>query len=227
MKKRLRLIPSNRSSCLAQYAATGCLNSTFYATGEEQLETTLALCNEVDPAFIGKAAVYCREKGHMKDMPAILCAVLSSKDRDVFKSVFRRVLTNARMIRTFVQIMRSGATGRKSLGSLPKRLIQEWLASLSDEQVFAASVGNDPSLTDIVKMVHPKPGNAGREALYAYVIGKSKTMAEMPEIVLNYERFKNGGGLGAECAVSDAYFPSPERKGLGGHGQNHPGRRPG
>lgn len=180
---------------LAQYAATGCLHSTFYATGEEQLATMLGLCTAVNAEFIGKAAVYCHEKGHMKDMPALLCAVLSIKDRDIFKGVFRRVLTNARMIRTFVQIMRSGATGRKSLGSLPKRLIQEWLASLSDEQVFGASVGNDPSLADIVKMVHPTPENASRAALYAYIIGKSKTMPEMPEIVLEYERFKDGESL--------------------------------
>lgn len=180
---------------LAQYAATGCFNSTFYATGEEQLETVLALCSEVDAEFIGRAAVYCREKGHMKDMPALLCAVLSTKDRDVFKTVFGRVLNNAKMIRTFVQIMRSGAAGRKSLGSLPKRLIQEWLASRSDEQIFEASVGNNPSLADILKMVHPAPGNPRREALYAYLIGKGGVTAELPGIVLEFERFKDGESL--------------------------------
>lgn len=180
---------------LAQYAATGCLSTTFYATGEEQLETILTLCSEIDAEFIGKTAVYCREKGFMKDLPALLCAVLSAKDREVFKSVFGRVLTNSRMIRTFVQIMRSGAAGRKSLGSLPKRLVQEWLAALTDEQVFAASVGNDPSLADIIKMVHPAPGSAAREALYAYIIGRSEPRPEMPAIVLEYERFKEGESL--------------------------------
>ena len=32
-----------------------------------------------------------------------------------------------RMLRTFVQIMRSGRVGRRSLGSLPKRLLRQWL----------------------------------------------------------------------------------------------------
>lgn len=180
---------------LAQYAATGCLNSTFYAGGEEQLETVLGLCSEVDPEFIGKTAVYCREKTHMKDMPALLCAVLSVRDRDVFECVFRRVVTNARVLRTFVQIMRSGAVGRKSLGSLPKRMVEGWLASLGDEEIFKASVGNDPSLADIIKMVHPKPGDARREALYAYLIGREKACDALPELVRSFERFKGGESI--------------------------------
>jgi 60 kDa SS-A/Ro ribonucleoprotein len=180
---------------LAQYAATGCLNATFYASGEEQLDAVLTQCSRVDPEFIGKAAVYCREKGHMKDMPALLCAVLSVRDRDVFKIVFGRVMTNARMLRTFVQIMRSGAVGRKSLGSLPKRMVEEWLASVSNEELFKASIGNDPSLADIIKMVHPKPRDVYRETLYAYLIGREKSVDVLPDIVKSYESFKSGESL--------------------------------
>lgn len=50
---------------LAQYAATGCLNATFYAGAAEQLETVLALCQEVDAAFVAKTAIYCRERGYI------------------------------------------------------------------------------------------------------------------------------------------------------------------
>src|SRR5947209_8425558 len=59
---------------LAQYAATGCMNHTFYTSAEEQLAKVLELCAQVEPEFIAKAAVFCRERGFMKDMPAILCA---------------------------------------------------------------------------------------------------------------------------------------------------------
>ena len=48
---------------LAQYAATGCLNTTFYATAETQLERVLDLAERVTPEFIAKTAVYCRERG--------------------------------------------------------------------------------------------------------------------------------------------------------------------
>ena len=57
---------------LAQYAATGCLNTTFYATDAQQLDAVRALCDQVDPEFIARAAIYARERGFMKDMPAAL-----------------------------------------------------------------------------------------------------------------------------------------------------------
>ena len=84
---------------------------------------------------------------------------------------FDRVIDSPRMLRTFVQIVRSGATGRKSLGSAPKRCVRRWLTQRTDAALFAASVGNAPSLADVVKMVHPKPGSPEREALYGYLIG--------------------------------------------------------
>ena len=48
---------------------------------------------------------------------------------------------NGRMLRNFVQILRSGQTGRKSLGTAPKRLVQTWLESAGDRQLLNASVG--------------------------------------------------------------------------------------
>ena len=42
---------------LAQYAATGTLNGTFYATAQDQLETILALCDKVEPEFIARTAL--------------------------------------------------------------------------------------------------------------------------------------------------------------------------
>src|SRR5437764_10466527 len=154
-------------AALAQYAATGCLSGTYYASAGEQLDAVLALCAKIEPAFIARTAVYCRERGFMKDVPALLCAVLASRDLALLDRVFDRVIDDGRMLRNFVQILRSGQTGRKSLGTRPKRLVQRWLARRSDEALFRASVGNDPSLADVIKMVHPRPTSEARRALYA------------------------------------------------------------
>jgi 60 kDa SS-A/Ro ribonucleoprotein len=177
---------------LAQYASTGCLNSTFYATDEMQLEKVIALCDEVEPEFIARTAVYARERGFMKDIPALLCAVLSVKDRALLARIFSRVIDNGRMLRTFVQIMRSGVVGRKSLGTAPKRLIREWLESRTDDQVFTASVGQAPSIADVVRMVHPRPKTSARAALYAYILGRAADAAVLPQIVSEYQAFKQG-----------------------------------
>ena len=180
---------------LAQYAATGCLNRTFYATAAEQLKQVLDLCADVDAEFIAKTAVFCRERGYMKDMPALLCAVLSVKDRELLNIVFPRVIDNGKMLRNFVQIIRSGMVGRKSLGTAPKRLVREWLDARHPAALFKANVGQDPSLTDIVKMVHPKPKDEAREALFGYFIGRDYAFDALPELVRNFEAFKKGDSL--------------------------------
>src|SRR3954451_3130828 len=149
---------------LAQYAATGCFSHTFYVGAAEQLDAVLALTGDLDAEFIAKTAIFARENGHMKDMPAFLVAVLSAKDKALFERIFPRVIDNGKMLRNFVQIMRSGAVGRKSLGSLPKRMVREWFEKRASEQIFKQSVGQSPSIADILKMVHPKPVDAEREA---------------------------------------------------------------
>lgn len=177
---------------LAQYASTGCLSSTYYASADDQLQKVLALAKEIDAEFIAKTAVYSREKGFMKDMPAVLCAVLAVKDTRLLRAVFDRVIDDGKMVRNFVQVLRSGVVGRKSLGTVPKKLVQRWFESQTDEQLFRASVGNAPSLADLVKMVHPKPGNPSREALFGYLLGRPHQTDVLPAIVKQFEAFKAG-----------------------------------
>jgi 60 kDa SS-A/Ro ribonucleoprotein len=187
---------------LAQYAATGCLGRTFYASAEEQLDETLALAAQLPPEFVAKCAVFARRKAFLKDMPALLLASLATRDTAAMKRAFPLVVDNGRMLRNFVQVMRSGVTGRKSLGTAPKRLVLNWLESRTDEQIFRDSVGNDPSLADIVKMVHPKPTNTSRAALYSWLVGKRNNAEALPEIVVEYEAYKGGDG----GAVPDVPF---------------------
>jgi len=175
---------------LAQYAATGCLSSTFYASAQLQLQRVLGMCKRIEPDFVARAAVFARERGAMKDMPALLCAYLSKRDPQLLERVFFRVIDNGRMLRDFVQIVRSGAVGRKSLGSAPKRLVRQWLERHSDDALFRASVGSSPSLADIVRMVHPKPDDQGREAFYGYLLGRPADRARLSALVRAYEEFK-------------------------------------
>lgn len=178
---------------LAQYAVTGCFNNTFYANADEQLDEVLALAHQVDALFIAKLAVYARQTAHMKDMPALLLAVLSTRSPELFKQVFERVIDNGTMLRNFVQVMRSGVTGRKSLGTLPKRMVQNWFNDRSDAVLLNASVGTQPSLSDVLKMTRPRPQSAQREALYGYLIGKPVDAGLLPDCVQQYESFKQAG----------------------------------
>ena len=100
---------------LAQIACTNCFNGTFYASAEDNLKLAkdAALALREDPQFIAKVAIYSRDHGYMKDMPAFLTVVLADTDTALFRKVFRRVIDNGKMLRNFCQMARSGVvTGR-------------------------------------------------------------------------------------------------------------------
>jgi 60 kDa SS-A/Ro ribonucleoprotein len=182
----------SNEAALAQFAATGTFSDTYYVNADKQLEQVKYYASKVDPEFLAKVTVYSRESAFMKDMSAFLLATLMVRDLNLFKKIFNRVIDNGKMLRNFVQIVRSGQVGRKSFGSAPKRMICQWLESRNDLQLFNDSIGNNPSIKDIIKMVHPKPSNKNREALYAYLIDKDikDRMDLLPQIIQDFEAFK-------------------------------------
>jgi 60 kDa SS-A/Ro ribonucleoprotein len=175
---------------LAQLAATGTLADSFYAAAETHLAEVLEAARAVDPIFVAKAAVYARKSGAMKDMPALLTAYLTIAEPDLAVRVFGRVIDNGRMLRSFVQIMRSGQVGRTSLGTRPKRLVKDWLETASMRDLMAAATGNDPSLADIVRMVRPKPATPERRAFYGWLIAKPYDVAALPVEIAAFEAWK-------------------------------------
>lgn len=191
-----RAFKQSAENSLAQYAATGMLGGGFYHKAQDQLEAVLQLANQVSPEFLAKVAIFSRQQGYLKDMPALLLAILTvtdkTEDKRYFKAAFKGVVTNGKMLRNFVQIMRSGVVGRSSLGSAPKKMVQKWLDSASDEYLFKQTVGNDPSLADVIKMVHPRPSDKKRDNLYAYIIGKKYDGRSLPKLVKDFEKFKKG-----------------------------------
>lgn len=177
---------------LAQMVMTGCMNETFYASAQVQLSDVLEITKDLDDLFLAKLAIYGRERGTMKDMPALLTALLAARGSALLPVVFARVINNGRMLRNFVQILRSGVTGRRSLGTRPKKLIQRWLQEASEERLLQASVGNAPSLADIVKMVHPRPQAPWHDDFFAWLIGKPCDKVQLPEKTQALLAFREG-----------------------------------
>ena len=161
---------------LAQFAATGCFNGTYYTDAESQLETLKSLMAQVnDNVFLAKLAVYSRERAFMKDMPAALTATLAARDTELFHKAFDRVIDNGRVLRTLFQMIRSGQFGRKSLSSSLQRAFQRWLNTASPEKLLSASIGHDPSLRDILRMARPTPPDNARRAMFGWLTDKEQS----------------------------------------------------
>jgi 60 kDa SS-A/Ro ribonucleoprotein len=177
---------------LAQYVATGMLGSTFYASDEEQLDKILELAAKLDPEYLAKVALYGRRSAFMKDAPALLLAHLMTRNVEgmaALKKAFPLILDNPKMLRTFVQIVKSGKVGRKSFGTAPKKLIEKWFADRSDAQLIRAT-GDKPSIADVIKMVHPKPATDVRKETYAWLIGKKVDLEKADPLLQAYEAWK-------------------------------------
>ncbi|MFM8584760.1 MAG: TROVE domain-containing protein, partial [Planctomycetaceae bacterium] len=182
---------------LAQFAATGCFNGTYYSGAEEQLTTVNTLIAQVnDNLFLAKLALYSRERAFMKDMPAALLVALASRDTTLFHQVFDRVVDNGRVLRTVFQMIRSGQFGKKSLSGSLQRAFQRWLNGASVEKLLAAAIGDKPSLRDILRLARPTPPDNSRRALYGWLTDKETaqwapaTDADLPEQVRLLARFR-------------------------------------
>ncbi len=104
---------------LAQLAATGTLNDSFYASAETHLAEAIAAAKAVDPMFVARCAIYARKAGAMKDMPALLAAYLTVAEPDLAVRVFGRVIDNGRMRGCCPSRRRSCASSSIRLPALP------------------------------------------------------------------------------------------------------------
>ncbi len=185
---------------LALIAATGTLNDQAYTAADEQLALVLETAGKCSAEYVARCAVFARQRGFMKDMPALLLAHLAGRKEQEAQlwlgRAFPVVIDNGKMLRNFVQMIRSGVTGRKSLGSQPRRLVANWLLSRSPDDVFRHSVGDKPSMADVIKLSRPKPRTAEQRALFGYLLGREVNAADLPPIVVQLEAWRKGeGGL--------------------------------
>ena len=77
--------------------------------------------------------------------------------------VFDRVVDNGLVLRTVFQMIRSGqfknkaGKGRVGLSSSVQRAFQRWLNTALVGKQLSASIGNDPSMRDILRIARPTP----------------------------------------------------------------------
>ncbi len=193
---------------LAQLAATGCFNGTYYAAAETQLDELRKLIDQVDDnVFLAKLAVYSRERAFMKDMPAALLAVLSKRDSQLMHKVFDRVVDNGRVLRTLFQMIRSGQFGRTSLSSSLQRAFQRWLNEASVGTLLSASIGDKPSLRDVLRLARPTPKDNARRAVFGWLTGKEvekwapATEADLPEQVQGLMAYRKAESAEAQVLI--------------------------
>jgi len=75
-------------------------------------------------------------------------------------------LFSGRTLCALVQFVRSGQFGSKGLSYSFQRTVQWWLNAAPVEKLLSASIGNDPSLRDVLRLARPIPADNTRRVLF-------------------------------------------------------------
>ncbi len=178
------LRPDARSRLLRSSRRRERLNATFYAERARPARRHAGAAQTVEPEFLAKTAIYARERGYMKDMPALLLAwPVARADPTLFEPRFRprdRQRQDAAHLRADHAVGRDGpqvarhaaeADGPGLAGAGGGR---EILRAVGRARPVAGRRDQDGA---------PEAGDASREALYGYLIGKPYDVAALPEVV--------------------------------------------
>jgi 60 kDa SS-A/Ro ribonucleoprotein len=199
----------NSEQSLAQMAFTGCFNSTYYVSAELQLDKMLDLCGNCDSQFVAKCAIAAHEMGYMRDSAAFLTAYVHAYAPELLPKIFDRTITSGRMLKKFVQIVRSNVTGRRGFGTRTRNIVRDWLSNRTDSQILYDSIGGaqDVSLEHILRMCHPNPATTERSALYAFLRGAKFDGQKLVQEV----RFKNSNGTFTDSTREYALDQLPQK----------------
>ncbi len=183
-------------SRVALYAAIGSPRSILRArptTEERRIEDAevVSAAARVSPKFLAAHALASRALGESSRAPALLCALLSHRDPALLAEVFPCVINTPALVRRFVGVVRSGVSGRRSLGSAPKRLIARWLRSLSDDAVLT----NGAKLRDVIRLSHPRPRSRARAALYRLLLSRPYDAHRLPRLASMWVASQSGGDI--------------------------------
>src|SRR5439155_1478359 len=88
-----------------------------------------------------------------------------------------------------------------------QRAFQRWLNEASVNRLLAASIGNDPSLRDILRMARPTPSDNARRALFGWLTNKEvakwapATMDDLPAEVRLLDVYRKSESAGEQASM--------------------------
>ena len=131
---------------LRQFAMTGTLGASFYATAKETTDEALELLNRADADSIADAIVIGRNDGFIRTFPLLGLVELSKKSPEKFKSVFNKIVKTGNDLIDFIELCKSV----RGLGRSIKTVISEWIKNNTNEY-YAQKYRNQ--IADAIRLV--------------------------------------------------------------------------
>ena len=155
--------------------------------------------------FLAKLAIYSRERAlHEGHAGGAAGHAVEARPAAVPPRVRPRRRQRPRAAHAVADDPLGPVRPQEPVGSL-QRAFQRWLNSASVEKLLSASIGNDPSLRDVLRLARPTPTDNARRALFGWLTDKPvekwapATEADLPEQVrplAAYRAGRDGRGAG-------------------------------
>ena len=156
---------------------TSMLSNKFYESEDETLERIKGLMQKVSPEFVGKLAVYAREKMYLRSIPLVLTVELAKihSGDSLISKVVKRVVARADEITELLSYyaLANERTDTKKLGKLSKQIKVGLTHSFNKFSEYNFSKYNRKkavTLKDALFIVHPKAVTREQQDLFDKIV---------------------------------------------------------
>jgi hypothetical protein len=157
--------------------ATAALSDQFYEKADTRLVRLRELVAKNEPQFVARLAVYAREKLYLRSVPLVLAVELARIHRgdNLVSRLVARVVQRADEIPELLAFyaQANGRSGPKTLGRLSKQMQHGLALAFNKFDAYQLAKYNRDGavrLRDALFLVHPKPRDAGQQAVFDQLV---------------------------------------------------------
>jgi 60 kDa SS-A/Ro ribonucleoprotein len=181
---------------------------TFYEEGEDIAERIQRLAAQLDPITVEAIAIEARSVQHLRHVPLLLALSLARRAAPNTAHTIEQVIQRADEITEFVSLYFGGhdrkATGQK-LSNQTKQGLTAALRKFDEYQLAKYNRQNAIKLSDVLRLVRPKPASLAQAALWGRLRRNELTVPDTWEVALStgeskldaWTRLLHEGKLGA------------------------------
>jgi 60 kDa SS-A/Ro ribonucleoprotein len=157
--------------------ATAALSDQFYEKADTRLARLRKLVAKNEPLFVARLAVYVREQLYLRSVPLVLAVELARIHRgdNLVSRLVARVVQRADEIPELLAFyaQANGRSGPKTLGRLSKQMQHGLALAFNKFDAYQLAKYNRDGavrLRDALFLVHPKPRDAGQQAVFDQLV---------------------------------------------------------
>jgi hypothetical protein len=177
-------------------SCAGFLEDKYYTKSSEQLEGLRRAIFKTDRSFTVKLAKYVRNQMYLRSIPMVLLAEATQErfpgdkkgvDKSIITKYTPSIVKRADELTETVAyyLAQIGKGNKKNMANALKKGLANAFSNFDEYQFAKYNRGGDVKLKDVVRLVHPKPADDERKALYKRILEDELKTPETWEVEIS------------------------------------------